>query len=108
MLNAADAVILCLPDAASREAVSLIDNSQTRVIDASTAYRTDEKWVYGFPEMTKGQRQAIAAAKRVSNPGCYPTGAVALIRPLVEAGSCRPNCRSRSTPSPAIRAAARG
>jgi len=85
LLNAADAVILCLPDAASREAVSLIENAKTRVIDASTAYRTDEEWTYGFAELTKGQRAAIRASTRVSNPGCYPTGAVALIRPLVEA-----------------------
>ncbi|MBN9318632.1 MAG: N-acetyl-gamma-glutamyl-phosphate reductase [Caulobacterales bacterium] len=86
LLNAADAVILCLPDAASIEAVSLIENPETRVIDASTAYRTAEGWDYGFAEMTKGQREAIAASKRVSNPGCYPTGAVGLLRPLVEAG----------------------
>jgi len=85
-LNAADAVILCLPDAAAREAVALIENPDVRVIDASTAYRTDADWTYGFAELTRGQRAAIAQAKRVSNPGCYPTGAIALIRPLVEAG----------------------
>lgn len=86
LLNRADAVILCLPDDAAREAVGLIENGATRVIDASTAYRTDPAWTYGFAEMTKGQREAIAAAKRISNPGCYPTGAIGLIRPLVEAG----------------------
>jgi N-acetyl-gamma-glutamyl-phosphate reductase len=86
LLNSADAVILCLPDDAAREAVSLIETSKTRVIDASTAYRTDSTWTYGFAEMTKGQREAIAASKRISNPGCYPTGAIGLIRPLVEAG----------------------
>jgi N-acetyl-gamma-glutamyl-phosphate reductase len=90
MLNAADAVILCLPDAASKEAVALIDNPDVRVIDASTAFRTDDAWVYGFAEMTKGQRAAIAETRRVSNPGCYPTGAIALIRPLVEAGLLPP------------------
>ena len=86
LLNAADVVILCLPDAAAREAVALIDNPATRVIDASTAHRVDAGWTYGFAEMAPGQRAAIAAARRVSNPGCYPTGFIALIRPLVEAG----------------------
>lgn len=86
ILNAADAVILCLPDDAAREAVGLIANARTRVIDASTAYRTAPGWTYGFPEMAPGQRAAIAASTRVSNPGCYPTGAIALIRPLTEAG----------------------
>jgi N-acetyl-gamma-glutamyl-phosphate reductase len=86
LLNAADVVVLCLPDQAAREAVALIENDRTRVIDASTAFRTAPDWVYGFAEMTVGQREAIASAKRVSNPGCYPTGFIALVRPLVEAG----------------------
>ncbi|MBX3497648.1 MAG: N-acetyl-gamma-glutamyl-phosphate reductase [Parvibaculum sp.] len=85
-LNAADIVVLCLPDDAAREAVSLIDNQTTRVIDASTAHRVAEGWVYGFPEMTAAQRQLVSGAARVTNPGCYPTGAIALTRPLVAAG----------------------
>jgi N-acetyl-gamma-glutamyl-phosphate reductase len=86
LLNAAEIVILCLPDEAAKEAVGLIESNSTRVIDASSAHRTGPGWTYGFPEMSRTQRQAIATASRVSNPGCYPTGAIALIRPLVTAG----------------------
>ncbi|HVY20044.1 MAG TPA: N-acetyl-gamma-glutamyl-phosphate reductase [Bauldia sp.] len=86
MLNDADAVILCLPDDAAREAVGMIRNNRTRVIDASTAHRVAEGWTYGFPEMDPAQRDAIVAAGRVSNPGCYATGAIALLRPIVEKG----------------------
>lgn len=85
LLNSCDVAVLCLPDAAAREAVAMIDNPHVRVLDASTAFRTAPDWVYGFPELTHGQEAAIRAAKRVSNPGCYPTGALGLIRPLVDA-----------------------
>ncbi|WEK56525.1 MAG: N-acetyl-gamma-glutamyl-phosphate reductase [Candidatus Brevundimonas phytovorans] len=85
-LNSADAVILCLPDDAAKEAVSMIENPSVRVIDASTAFRVDPAWTYGFAEMDAGQRAAIAASTRVSNPGCYPTGFIGLMGPLVRAG----------------------
>ncbi|MES2834043.1 MAG: N-acetyl-gamma-glutamyl-phosphate reductase [Pseudomonadota bacterium] len=85
-LNAADAVILCLPDDAAKEAVAMIENPDVRVIDASTAYRTAPGWTYGFPELAPGQREAVAGSKRVSNPGCYPTGFLGLVAPLVRAG----------------------
>jgi N-acetyl-gamma-glutamyl-phosphate reductase len=85
-LNGADAVILCLPDAAAREAVALIDNPAVKVIDASTAHRVAPDWTFGFPEMSKTQRARVAAATRISNPGCYSTGFIALVRPLVAAG----------------------
>jgi N-acetyl-gamma-glutamyl-phosphate reductase len=85
-LNAAAFVILCLPDDAAREAVRLVTNPHTRIIDASTAHRTANGWDYGFPELEPGQQDRIAQSLRVSNPGCYPTGFLALVRPLVRAG----------------------
>jgi len=85
-INAADIVILCLPDAAAREAAGFIRDPRVRVVDASSAHRMQPDWVYGFPEMAEGQAQRIAGARRVTNPGCYPTGAVALLRPVVAAG----------------------
>ena len=86
LLNAADAVVLCLPDDASREAVSMLSSNTVKVIDASTAFRTAPGWTYGFPEMSPTQRDAVRNATRVSNPGCYPTGFIGLVRPLVAAG----------------------
>jgi len=86
-LRAADVVILCLPDSAAIEAVGLLDNHRsTRIIDSSTAFRTHSHWVYGFAEMCSGQAERIGSARLVANPGCYPTGAVAMLRPLREAG----------------------
>lgn len=89
-INSADAVILCLPDEAARAAVSLCENSDTVIIDASTAHRVTEGWTYGFPELTPEQRVAIAGSKRISNPGCYATGFIALMRPLVNEGLIPP------------------
>ncbi|WP_413795440.1 MULTISPECIES: N-acetyl-gamma-glutamyl-phosphate reductase [unclassified Pseudomonas] len=85
-INHCDIAILCLPDPAARDAVSSIENPAVRVIDASSAHRTHADWTYGFAEMNPQQAQRIAAARRVSNPGCYPTGAIGLLRPLLEAG----------------------
>ena len=85
-LHSADFAILCLPDDAAREAVALADGSSVRIIDASSAHRTAPGWIYGFAEMAAGQRATIAGAARVSNPGCYATGFIALIAPLVARG----------------------
>jgi N-acetyl-gamma-glutamyl-phosphate reductase len=87
LLNIADVAILCLPDEAAIEAVSLIEaNSKTRVIDASTAFRVDPQWAYGFPELDQNQARKIASASRVANPGCWPQGFIALVKPLIVAG----------------------
>jgi N-acetyl-gamma-glutamyl-phosphate reductase len=85
-LNACDLALLCLPDAAAREALALVRRPGVRIVDASSAHRTAQGWVYGLPELNAAQPARIAGATRVSNPGCYPTGAVALLRPLVDAG----------------------
>lgn len=85
-LNAADVAFLCLPDVASREAVSLVDNPNTCIIDASTAFRTADDWSYGLPELVKGQREKIRASKRIAVPGCHASAFVLAVRPLVDAG----------------------
>ncbi|MEI2415859.1 N-acetyl-gamma-glutamyl-phosphate reductase [Orrella sp. JC864] len=85
-LNDCDIAILCLPDEAARQALSLLRNPDVRIIDASSAHRTHPGWAYGFPEMSADQPRLIAQASRVTNPGCYPTGAIALLHPLVGAG----------------------
>jgi N-acetyl-gamma-glutamyl-phosphate reductase len=90
LMQEVDLVVLCLPDDAAKEAVTLADSLGTaapKIIDASTAHRVDPKWVYGFPELNRTQAETIATARRVSNPGCYPTGAIALLRPLIDAGA---------------------
>jgi N-acetyl-gamma-glutamyl-phosphate reductase len=86
LINAADVVFLCLPDAAAREAVALVENPSTCVIDASTAHRTDPGWAFGMPELGTPYRQAIRAGKRIANPGCHSTGFLLAVRPLVQAG----------------------
>ena len=87
LLNSADVAILCLPDDAAKEAVALIDPaSKTRVIDASSAFRVAPGWVYGMPELSRAQPALIASAQRVANPGCYPQGLIAVVKPLIDAG----------------------
>jgi N-acetyl-gamma-glutamyl-phosphate reductase len=94
MMGASDVVVLCLPDDAAREAAGLaraLGSGAPKLLDASTAYRVDPEWTYGFPEMAPDQPGQIAASRKVSNPGCYPTGAIALLRPLVQAGLIPPD-----------------
>src|SRR5690349_12097417 len=93
MMAEVDLVVFCLPDNAARESAALADElgpDAPKVLDASTAHRVDPAWAYGFPEMAPDQPERIAAAPKVTNPGCYPTGAIGLIRPLVEAGLIPP------------------
>ncbi|MFT3988477.1 N-acetyl-gamma-glutamyl-phosphate reductase [Aestuariivirga sp.] len=92
LLNEADVAILCLPDDAAKDAVAMIaPGSKTRVIDASTAFRTNPQWAYGFPELSADQAKKIAAARFVANPGCYPQGLIACIRPLIDQGLLKPD-----------------
>ncbi len=89
LMEEVDAVVLCLPDAGAKEVAAMaaqMGDAAPKLLDASTAHRVNPDWIFGFPELTPGQAEAIAAAKRVANPGCYPTGAIALLRPLVDAG----------------------
>ena len=86
LMDAADIVFLCLPDAAAIEAVSLVGNPNTRIIDASTAHRTNPDWDYGFPELSRKHREAIRASRRVANPGCHATGFISIVYPLVAMG----------------------
>lgn len=90
-INASDVTFLCLPDDAAREAVLLVENPETVVIDASTAHRTAAGWAYGFPELSAAHRAAIAQGKRIANPGCYASGFIALVYPLVKAGLVSPD-----------------
>jgi N-acetyl-gamma-glutamyl-phosphate reductase len=94
MMGACDLVVLCLPDDAAREAVALAEElggDAPKLLDASTAHRVDPEWIYGFPEMAPDQPRKIARSRKVSNPGCYPTGAIALLRPLVQSGHLPPD-----------------
>jgi N-acetyl-gamma-glutamyl-phosphate reductase len=86
LLNEADVAFLCLPDAAAKESAALVTNDRTRLIDASTAHRTELSWVYGLPELNKAQRAKIREAKRVANIGCHAAGFILLMHPLVSAG----------------------
>lgn len=86
LINSSDITFLCLPDAAAEESVSLVENDHVRIIDTSTAHRTMEGWAYGFPELSKGHREAIAAGNRIAVPGCYATGFISLVYPMVAEG----------------------
>lgn len=86
LINESDITFLCLPDAAARESVSLVENEKVRIIDTSTAHRTQEGWAYGFPELSKAHRQAVAQGKRIAVPGCYATGFISLVYPMVTEG----------------------
>ena len=86
LINASDITFLCLPDAAARESVSLVENENVKIIDTSTAHRTEPGWAYGFPEFSEQHRQAIITGKRIAVPGCYASGFISLVYPLVAGG----------------------
>lgn len=86
LINESDITFLCLPDAAAKESVSLVENEKVRIIDTSTAHRTEEGWAYGFPELSKEHRKAIETGKRIAVPGCYATGFISLVYPMVKEG----------------------
>ncbi|MCR5736080.1 MAG: N-acetyl-gamma-glutamyl-phosphate reductase [Eubacterium sp.] len=86
MINASDITFLCLPDVASKESVSLVENDDVVIIDASTAHRTEDGWAYGFPELSEGHKDAIKNGKRIAVPGCYATGFISLVYPLIAGG----------------------
>lgn len=91
LMNLADVVFLCLPDEAAIEAVKMVENPNTRIIDASTAHRTHPLWTYGLPELSKEHKKAIASSKRIANPGCHATGFIAAIYPLIHLGIVNPS-----------------
>lgn len=91
LINASDITFLCLPDAAARESVSLVENEQVKIIDTSTAHRTEEGWAYGFPELSEGHRKAIASGNRIAVPGCHATGFISLAYPLIASGILSPD-----------------
>jgi N-acetyl-gamma-glutamyl-phosphate reductase len=97
LLNAADVAFLCLPDDAARAAAAMVTNPNTCLIDASTAHRTDPRWVYGLPELAPGQREALRGARRIANPGCHATAFILLMRPLVDAGLVAPDAPVTAT-----------
>lgn len=86
LMNASDITFLCLPDAAARESVSLVENERVKIIDTSTAHRTEAGWAYGFPELSDGHRKAIAVGNRIAVPGCHATGFISLAYPLIASG----------------------
>ena len=92
IINSADIVVLCLPDVAAKESVALVENSRVKILDASTAHRTSEGWTYGLPEISKNQRSLIEASRLVSIPGCYPTGFLLAVKPLVLSGIVPKSC----------------